>query len=433
MPRLPLQDIRVVEIGVAQTAAFAAMLLADLGAEVIRVESTSYLPPGTRGVVARPSKEMIAGQVAFTGGYPDGEPGKRPWNRWANFNSTSRNKLSMTVDLKRPRGLEIFKRLIKVTDVLFENNAPATMEKLGAAYEDLVKIKPNIIMVRFPGFGLKGPYANWRSHGNQIDAVIGHELLRGYPDLDPTSSTSVFVTDCVCPAHGAFAAIMALHYRNQTGHGQLIEACATDTGLCLLGEALMDYSMNQRIQKTIGNQSPWGAVQGCYPCKGEDRWITISIVSDKEWKSLCRVMDDSSWSQQDMFGDSFSRWKNQDKLNVYISAWTKQHEQQALMLLLQKEGISAGAVLDQRDAYNDPHFRERKFFEKVEHEDCGIHRYPGMLWKLSETPVGIRKPPIRLGEDNEYIYKGVIGISDEEYAELEKEGHIGMDFIPEIL
>ena len=164
----------------------------------------------------------------------------------------------------------------------------------------------------------------------------------------------------------------------------------------------------------------------------EDRWITIAIESDEEWRTLCRIMGEPSWAQQDMFGDSFSRWKNQDKLHIYISSWTKQHEQKGIMLSLQKEGIAAGAVLDQRDALNDPHFKERGFFERVQHEDCGIHNYPGMLWKLSETPLGIRKPPIRLGEDNEYVYKKVVGISDEEYEQMVKEGHIGMDFYPEI-
>ena len=194
----------------------------------------------------------------------------------------------------------------------------------------------------------------------------------------------------------------------------------------------MDYTMNQRIQKSLGNRHFSSAPCGCYSCKGDDRWVNIVVSSDKEWESLCQALGDPPWTKEERFSDALSRWKNQGELDKLIEQWTLRHDHYEVMHILQKKGVPAGPVMDQRDAYNDPQLKERGVFEQVTQADCGTHLYPGMLFKMSKTPCGIRRPPVRLGEHNEYVYKQVLGVSDREYAELEKAGHIGMDFLPEI-
>jgi crotonobetainyl-CoA:carnitine CoA-transferase CaiB-like acyl-CoA transferase len=197
---------------------------------------------------------------------------------------------------------------------------------------------------------------------------------------------------------------------------------------------MLDYTMNGRVQKTVHNWDPAlaRAPHNCYCCKGDDRWINITVTSEEEWEALCRAMGAPPWTREERFSDTLSRIKNQEALDKLVEAWTLQHDNMALMHLLQKEGVPAGAVFNAEDAYNDPHLKDRGFFQQMTQEDCGTHLYHGLTWKASKTPNRLRLPPCRLGEHNEYVYKKVIGVSDEEYARLEAEGHIGMDFIPSI-
>lgn len=428
MAKLPLEGIRVIDITVVYAGPFATMILADLGAEVIRVESIQHWQSNTRGVFARPPKEFVRKQVAYAGGYPNRDPGKRPWNRHPWFNVHAHNKLSMTVDLTRPKGIDIFTRLVQVSDVVMENNATGTMEKLGITYEMLTGIKPDIIMSRQPAWGLNGPYKGFRALGMDVESISGHKLLRGYTDTDPSAQGYHVPSDSAAGSQTAFAVICALHYRNQTGQGQLIESPLTENFFPWLGQPIMDYTMNRKVQRTLGNRDP-SAIQGCYRCKGEDRWVNITIYNDREWHGFCRALGNPVWAKEERFSNSLGRYKHHDELDKLIEQWTIQHDNYEVMYLLQKERVPAGPVETPRDAYNDPHLKERGFFEEITHEDAGTYLHPGMLWKMSGAPLSIRRPPCRLGEHNEYVYKKIIGVSDKEYAELEGEGHIGMDYV----
>jgi crotonobetainyl-CoA:carnitine CoA-transferase CaiB-like acyl-CoA transferase len=338
----------------------------------------------------------------------------------------------MTVDVTRQKGMEIFKRLIKKCDVFLENNSPQTMEKLGITYQMLRDEKPDIIYVRMPAFGLSGPYRDFRAYGSHIEAFSGHSMLRGYLDMDPTSSSLVVASDASAPVHAAFAVISALLYRDRTGNGQLVELAQVESFIPFLAYQLTDYAMNRRVQSTSGNRFPGAAPSGCYRCKGEDKWVMIVCHNDKEWEGFCRALGNPLWTKDKKFADALSRYKNQDELNKLIQQWTIQNDSFKIFHLLQKEGVPAAPVEDYRDAYNDPHLKARGFFEQITQADCGTHFYPGVPWKFSKTPLSIHLPPCRLGEHNEYIYKRIIGVSDDEYTELQKEGHVGMDFIPEI-
>jgi crotonobetainyl-CoA:carnitine CoA-transferase CaiB-like acyl-CoA transferase len=249
--------------------------------------------------------------------------------------------------------------------------------------------------------------------------------------MDLTSNGLTFVIDECAGANAAAAVLMALHWRNRTGKGMYIDMAQSESGIPYLSQALMDCVMNGRVQERMGNRSPYG-VQGCYRCRGDDRWINISIFNDEQWQGLCRAMGNPEWTREERFSDQLSRMKNHDALDKLLGDWTQQHDDYALMHLLQREGVPAGPVINERDAYNDPHLKERDFFHEADQEDCGRHSYPGPAWKMSKTPNRLRRGPVQLGQDNEYVYKKVIGVSDEEYAKLETAGHIGMDYVPEI-
>ena len=192
MTKLPLEGIRVLDITVVWAGPFATMLLADLGAEVIRVENIKHFPTATRGTMIRPTKAAMAGSLGSS--YPDREAGERPWNRFAWFNQTGRNKLSMTVDLTQPKGKEIFKDLIKISDIFIENNAAGTMEKLGLGHKELHWVKPDLIMISMPAFGNTGPYREYRGFAPIIESLSGHTWLRGYPGRDPSQTGSLCIT-----------------------------------------------------------------------------------------------------------------------------------------------------------------------------------------------------------------------------------------------
>ena len=431
MTMLPLEGIRVLDMTVVWAGPYGTSFLADLGAEVIRVESTGVFIPMTRGMRAHPTDAELRNTPGFAGSLPGRTPGARPWNRAPVFNAHGRNKLSMTVDLLRPEGMEVFKRMVKISDVFMENNATETMDKLGISYEMLQEENPEIIMLRMPAYGNTGPYRNFRAYGLHMEGLIGHTLLRGYPGMDPSTTTSVLVADAAAGTQGAFAVLAALHYRRRTGKGQLIELAQAENTIPYLGQFFMDYSMNKRNTTTMGNRHPH-FIQGCYPCRGEDRWVTITLYGDDDWEAFCRVIGNPSWCRDQKFADPPSRYRHHDELDRHISRWTGPRDHYQVMRLLQEAGVAAGPVMDQRDAYNDPHLDQRGMFEEVTQEDTGTHRYPRPPYVMSETPIGIRRGPVRLGEDNEYVYKTLLHYTDQEYSELESQGHIGMDFRPEV-
>ena len=432
MARLPLEGIRILDMTVVWAGTYCTMLLADLGAEVIRIESIQTLPPITRGTMAHPPKAVIEGMPAFVAAMPGRDPGERPWNRYPLFNAHARNKLSMTVDLLRPEGMEIFKRLVKISDGFIENNVTETMDKLGISYEMLQEQNREIIMLRMPAYGNSGPYKNYRSFGIHMEGVIGHTLLRGYADRDPSCNTNVYTADAAGGVQGAFAMLAALHYRNRTGKGQLIELAQAENMVPYLGQFFMDYSMNGRRNTTLGNRHST-SVQGCYRCKGEDRWVNITLATDGEWRAFCGVAGLEELAHVDRFADAEARYAHHDEIDGLIARWTADRDHYDVMEILQKAGIAAGPVLDQRDAHNDPHLQARGTFEEASQEDVGTHLYTGSPYKMSETPIKIRRGPVQLGQDNEYVYKTLLEMSDEEYVRLERDGHIGMDFADHVL
>jgi crotonobetainyl-CoA:carnitine CoA-transferase CaiB-like acyl-CoA transferase len=427
----PLEGIRVLDLGVVLAGPQATLLLADLGAEVIRVESTEHFPPQTRGVFARPTREQVMNSIPISGGYPMREPGERPWNRFPWFNATARNKLGMTVDLKKPRGQEIFKRLAAISDVLITNQTPGTMDALGLGYVELAALNPGLIYVEASSFGSTGPYAHYRALGLQMEAFAGHDLLRHYPDRDVSSNTWAVTADASGALSMALAAQMALYARERTGRGQYIDLSMVENFVGLIGHHVLDYTFNGRVPESIGNRD-YAAIQGCYRCAGDDRWLVLTLPDDRAWRGFCRAAGHEEWCDDPRFATVVLRRQHHDEIDRLIASWTCGLSREEAVARLRAEGLMAGPVLDDADISVDPHLAERNYFLEVTQEDAGTHRYPGMPYRFARAKIGVRHPPVRLGEHNEYVYKTLLGVSDEEYAELEAEGHIGTEFAPHI-
>ena len=433
MPPLPLQGLRVLEITVVWAGPYCGSFLADLGAEVIRVESTKAFVPLTRGAAPHPSQEVINNLPLYSGGVPGRVPGERPFNRSPMFNSHARNKLSMTVNLRDPGGREIFNRLVAVSDVLIENNPTETMDKLGISYPSLQAVKDDIIMLRMPAYGNSGPYRNFRAHGVHIEGMVGHTALRGYADTDPSYNTTVLMSDAAAGAQGAFAVLAALRHRQRTGAGQLIELGQAENVFPYLGEYYLDYALNRRTHTTLGNRHP-RALQNCYPCAPEpgnpDRWVAITVYDNPQWQALCDLINAPDLARDPDLASAPRRRARQDEIDPRIAAWTRARSPAAAMRALQQRAIPAGAVMNQADAFADPHIQSRAFFEEATQQDCGTHLYPGPLYKMSATPLSIRRGPVMLGQDNEYVYRQLLGCTAAEYAAFAAAGHIGTDYAP---
>ena len=432
MKKLPLRGIRVADVTLVWAGPHCTQLHAEWGAEVIRVEPLQRPQPATRSMgETRPSRALVksfagTGSMSYT--YPDREPGQRPWNRTAAFNSHARNKLSMTLDIMRPEGRDVFLRLVSICDVLVENNVPETIEKAHLTYEELAKVNPSLIMLRMPGYGLTGPYKNYRSFGTHMEGLVGHHYIRSYRDVDPSYTGEAFTADAAAGVMGAFAVAMALRHRRRTGQGQQIELPQAENFVSFLGEFVLDYTMNGRVTPPQGNSHRAYVPHNVYPCAGDDRWIAIAVTSEEEWQALCRALGRPDLASDPRFQDPTQRKRHEEELDRLLAEWTRERDAYEVFHLLQAHGVPSGPVQNERDAYACPHLAERGFFEELAHPEAGTHRYPGLNLRLSRTPNHLRTPPPLLGEHNEEVYRHLLGLSEEEYARLEALGHIGMDY-----
>lgn len=427
---LPLSGVRIIDLTVIWAGPFATQMLGDLGAEVIRVESTRHFATNTRGMLTRPTKEQVRSMGQYGRCYPDLDPGDRPWDRFAIFNVHGRNKLSATMDLTTPRGREIFFRLVERSDVLIENNAAGVKQQLGIAWADLEPVNPRLVYLSMPGFGNSGPYTHYQGFGSNADALTGFASLRGYRGDDPSTLSGIFYMDAASSPGAVFAIVAGLHRRTQTGKGQFIDLAQAENMLPHIGGAIMDYTLNGRVRASLGNRDET-AVQGVYPCRGDDRWIAITIRGDAEWTRFCAVIDRPELTDDERFADGLARYRNHDAIDDIIALWTRERDQRAAFDALQGAGIAAGPVLDEPGLLADPHLTERGFFHWIDHPAAGRHRHPGHLWQLSDADMPFRPAPT-LGQDNEYVYREILGYSDEEIATFVAEGQIGDSYAPHL-
>jgi benzylsuccinate CoA-transferase BbsF subunit len=377
-------------------------LFADYGATVIRVE-TQHRPCTMR----------------TSAPYKDNKPGI---NRGGYFNYYNSNILSLSLNMSHPEGINIAKKLVAKSDVFMENYTPGVIEKWGLGYEELKKIKPDIIMLRQSGYGSWGPYSHLPAFGMVLAPIAGIPNYIGWPDSEPLPVGVSAYTDCISPRFATAALIAALDYRNKTGKGQMLDVSQFETAIQFLAPGVLDYSANGREPVRIGNSSPDAAPHGIYPCKGKDRWCAIAVVSDEEWRNLYREMNRPELIDDERFKTFMNRKANEDELNKIVSKWTAGMTPEEVMTRLQKAGVAAGVVENTADLYNDPQLRSRNNYWPMKHSEMGEYTHLGQNFQLSKTPARPYSPSPLLGEHTEYICNKILGMADEEFVALIQEG-----------
>jgi crotonobetainyl-CoA:carnitine CoA-transferase CaiB-like acyl-CoA transferase len=431
---LPLEGLRVADITVVWAGPHVTQLLAEWGAEVIRVEPVNVIQPATRGSENLVTKEQALklaelGQPSL---YPDFDPGDEPWNNSASFTSHARNKKSMACNIMTPEGREAFLRLIEQCDVLVENNVPSTIDKANIGWDVLHEVNPNLIMLRMPAYGLNGPYSSYRSLGLHIEAMVGHTHLRGYPDGTPEELSESLASDGLSGVQGALSVMMALRHRERTGEAQLIDQPLTEGFIGTLGEFVLDMTINGRDTPPQGNTHRWHAPHNVYPTQGDNQWIAIDVATDEQFASLCEVLGGTPLVIDPQFATAAARLEHRDALDVAIASLIAERDKEQLFHELQAAGVVAAPLRDTVEALDDAQLLARGFFEELETPGRGPHRYPGLMFTMEQTPNHLRTPPVRLGEHNEEIYLDLLGYSRDEYDAMVESGLVGTRY-PESL
>ncbi len=426
--RLPLEGVRVLDLTLVWAGPYGTMLLGDLGAEVIRVDNPNRFPTATRGAVPRPRPGKSREIGELWGAFPNDEPGARPWNRVGPFVVHARSKLGATLDTRTELGRETFLRLVEQADVLVENNSAKVLDRLGLGWEELRARNPRLILVRMPSLGLSGPYASFVGFGAHVEALCGLTHLRGYADLDQTANAGTYHMDPASGTTAAFLVLAALRRRELTGEGGLVELAQAENLLHHVGEYLVDAGRGGPERTHDGNRHPTFAPQGCYRCVGDDHWAVLTVPDEATWLALCRVMDAPDLAADERFATAAGRRAHHDELDARIAAWTGTLDRWEVARRCQAEGVPAGPVLDESDLLVDPHLAARGFFRRNGSEDLGDWEFPGHLWRWDGPD--LRWGPIsRLGADNAYVFRDVLGLDDAEWDALDREGHLRLDFV----
>ena len=401
MPRQALEGLKVAEFCWVAAGPIVGLYLAYHGATVIRIESMRR-PDILRAVSP----------------YKDNIPGVNRSGNWDFFNS---DKLSMTINLSHPKGVEVAKRLVAWSDVVGESFAPGVIDRLGLGYRELKKVKPDIIMYSSSNLGQTGPEARQPGYGVHLVSYSGFTDLTGWPDRPATQPYGAY-TDFIAPRFLLCALLAALDYRRRTGEGQYLEISQLEAATYFIAPAIMDYTVDGRIESRVGNKCPYAAPHGVYPCQGHDRWCAIAVFNDEEWAALCRVMGDPEWAEKAEFATLLVRKENEEELNERIGKWTTNFSVQELMEKLQGVGVPAGVVKNVADVQEDPQLAYRHYLWQLDHAEIGTHSYDGAGFLLSRTPAKKRRPAALLGEHTEYVCREILGMSDEEFIELLSEG-----------
>ena len=410
----PLRNYRVLDLSRIWAGPYCTKLMADLGAEVIKMESLSVYD-SHRGPVS-PARGIAS--------YPDSEPGEEPWNRNGWFNCLHMSKYGITLELTGDKGRGAFEQLVSISDVLIENFRQGSLERLGYDYEALRKHRPDLIYVSMPAFGNTGPWKGYLGYGIGQEQLSGMAHLTGYPGDGPMKS-GINHGDPITGSHAAGVLLAALRRRRRTGEGMYIDVSQQESAVAFMGPELLAYQMTGREPERIGNRSRWYAPCNTYPCAGEDRWITIAATNDEEWASLLSAMDVKPLAVDPRFATLEARMAHQDELDAIIAGWVGDQDAFVLAQRLQAAGVPAGPVLRGPDLLENKHYAERGTFVTVDHPQVGPKQYPGIPWKMSATPGEVRWPSPTLGQHNKDIFGAMLGMTGEEIDALESDGVIG--------
>ena len=396
-----LAGCRVLDFGWVLAGAIPGMVLADMGAEVIKVETRQRLDYMRLG---RP----------IVGDQPD--PEQNPM-----FHNVNRGKLSLTLNISEPEAVEIAKRLTTRCDVVIENFSPGVMDRLGLGYETLRSAKPDIVMASISSTGQDGPLRDLRAYAPSIGALSGLDSTMGYEGGRPLGFKHAFGDICGA-LHAVFAIVSALYNRNRTGEGRYIDVSMLRATVATQGVGLMEYALTGRSLGPRGNYDPTLAPYGHYPCLGDDQWVSIAVGSQVEWQGLVAAMGSPAWADDDRFRSQYRRQRHRRELDELLGGWTAQQEADEVTGLLQRHGVAASPVLSAEGRLFHPHFMERGLYSDIDHPALGAEPIFNLMWGLSKTPSEVRRHAPLMGEHNREVLCGTLGLSAEELAEFEGRG-----------
>ena len=391
--QLPFEGLKVADFSWVAVGPITSKYLGDHGATVVRVE--------TEG---RPDILRVAGP------FKDGVPGPNRSHFYGDFNSS---KLSLSLDLKNPAGLDIACRLIEWADVYFESFTPGTMDALGMGYEKARSLNPSIVMVSTCLMGQTGSVSHFAGYGFHAGAIAGYYDITGWPDLPPDGPWTAY-TDVVSPRFISSLVMAALDHRRRTGQGQYIDAGQMEMGLQFLAPQIIDYNASGRLVTRNGNRSETAAPQGAYPCAGDDQWCAIAVDTEQQWEDLRRAMGDPAWAGHDRYKDVAGRLANHDEIDGHIGRWTEAKAAQDVMELLQSHGVPAGVVQRSSDLLRDPQLAHRNLYHYMDHPEMGNIPYTGHQFNIRGYDSSPRTPAPILGQHNGYVLKEILGMTEED-------------------
>ena len=394
-----LQGIRVIDFGHVLAGPWCTMQLASLGAEVIKVETR-----------ARPDEQRAQ----------HGKGAVDNLEANSNFFEINLGKKSVSINLSTAEGKELARKLVSTADIVLENMRPGVMTKLGLDYDELIKVKPDLIMLSLSGFGATGPLRRYAAYNPCFTSVGGTSHLTGYAEKKPNTMTNSG-GDARAGTAAVFATLVALKFRQETGKGQYIDSSSSEVINSMIGDQMMDYAMNRRSPKRHGNSDKVMAPHSVYRCCGTDEWVSIAIGSETEWQGLVRAIGNPAWALEPEFATMNARKANEERLNSLISEWTAEKNYIEAMNLLQAEGVAATPSFKAEDLFSDPHVLARGQVQEVNHPVLGRRKTITSPYLMSETPPRIRGSAPFLGADNHYVLCELLGLSEEEVKRLADE------------
>jgi len=387
-----LHNIRILDFTWVLAGPYATRLLADFGAEVIKVQPLLSSEADDR----------------FARGY---------------YNTWNRNKLGITLNLDKPEGVALARKLAAVSDAVVENFTPRVMANWGLDYENLRQVKPDIIMLSMSVMGQTGPWRDYVGFGPAVQAFSGLTHLTSFPGKPPTGPGFSYA-DHIAGLYASLALLGALEYRRRMGEGQHIDVSQVEAMASLLGGAILDYTAGGSEAAPAGNSSSLAAPHNVYPCQGDDRWCAVAVFTDEDWQGFKRALGNPSWAEDKKFATLSGRLKNIEELDGLVGAWTKRHTAEEVMSRLQENGVAAGVVQDASDLARDAQLGARGFFVELDHPEPSRVLTDATPLKLSHAPARYSRAAPAPARDNDYVYRQLLGMSEHEVAELRKNGVI---------
>ena len=400
-PDLPLAGLRVIDFSTTVAGPSAVRHLADFGAQVIKVESSVH-------------PDTIRAGTPYAGGVAG-------INRSGYFSAYNAGKLSLALNLQKPRAREIVRRLVERSDVLVEAFVPGVMARWGLAYEQVSAWNPRIIMASHCLQGQWGPHAKHRGYGQIASAMSGWYDLTGMEGEEPLGPYSAY-TDFICWPFLLSAILVAFEAREMTGRGQYIDHAQLESSIHFLAAPLLDLQVNDRLITRRGNREDYAAPNNAYRCRGDDRWVAITVTSDAAWTAVCSALGHAEAATDGRFATLLARKAHEDEMDALIATWTADEEPFALAERLQAAGVAAGVVARAEDLFRDPQLEHRQFFRRLDHAELGNHAVLTQSFRIEGIDPGPRRAAPLLGEHTLEICTEILGMTDDEIADFAAEG-----------